>query len=122
MSKQIKPFQLPGGATIYVEAEDVDTPTQPGQKRKVPGLPEGAEPTSTLNDLVDGGKALQETISQTAQTVLDSLENLQPDEFQLELNIGLKGKANIIPVLVSSEGNASIKITAKWVKPPQDKN
>jgi len=33
----------------------------------------------------------------------------------LELNIGFKGKANPVPVILSSESNA-IKVTAKWFK------
>ncbi|GEM_PF-3484939 len=36
-------------------------------------------------------------------------------EWTLELNIGFKGKANPVPVILSSESNA-IKVTAKWFK------
>ncbi|MCP4134935.1 MAG: hypothetical protein GY754_28430, partial [bacterium] len=37
-------------------------------------------------------------------------------EWTLELNIGFKGKANPVPVILSGESNAAIKVTAKWFK------
>lgn len=79
-------------------------------------LPPGAEPTGLFDDAIIGGRLLQETIANTAQSVYDSLQEMQPDEWSVELNIGFKGKATIIPILVSGEGNGSLKVTAKWKK------
>ena len=117
----IKPFQLPNGQTIYVEVEEAEIQNAPVPRNTPSDLPPGAEPTSVMDDLIVGSKLLQETIAGTAQSVYDSLKNLQPDEWSVELNIGLKGKATIIPVLVSSEGEGSIKVTAKWKKPQPEK-
>ena len=117
----IKPFQLPNGQTIYVEVEETEIQNAPVPRNTPSDLPPGAEPTSVMDDLIVGSKLLQETIAGTAQSVYDSLKNLQPDEWSVELNIGLKGKATIIPVLVSSEGEGSIKVTAKWKKPSPEK-
>ena len=110
----IKPFKLASGETIYVEVEETDIQIQQEDTCNIPDLPPGAEPTGIVDDVVIGGKLLQESIRGVAQSVRDSLMDIEPDEWSVEINIGMKGKATIIPVLVSSEGNGSIKVTAKW--------
>ncbi len=50
----------------------------------------------------------------SGETIYVEVEDMEPDEWSVEINIGMKGKATIIPVLVSGEGNGSIKVTAKW--------
>lgn len=119
----ISPFTLPNGVTIYVETEDtqVDIPlvenTPVTRSGRPTDLPPGGEQTTSLSDAIIGGKLLQETIAGTAQSVLDSFKDMQPDEWSVEINIALKGKATIIPVLVSTSGEGSFKVTAKWKKP-----
>jgi len=118
----ISPFTLPNGVTIYVETDDTqlniplieNTPvTRSGRSAD---LPPGSEQITSLSDAIIGGKLLQETIAGTAQSVLDSFKDMQPDEWSVEINIALKGKATIIPVLVSGSGEGSFKVTAKWKK------
>ena len=116
----ISPFILPSGVTIYVETDDnqVDIPIAKNTPvTRSTDLPPGAEQTTSISDAIIGGKLLQETIAGTAQSVLDSFKEMQPDEWSVEINIALKGKATIIPVLVSGSGEGSFKVTAKWKKP-----
>lgn len=122
-TKTIKSIKLETGETIYVEVEEIndatlDTTRLNQSDSKAPtDLPSGAEYTSTsIDDVIIGGKLLRETISGTAKTVLSGFQELQPDEWSVEINIAMKGKATIIPVLVSGEGKGSIKITATWKK------
>ncbi len=51
-----------------------------------------------------------------AQTVQEGLREYQPDEWTLEINMGFKGKASPIPVILSGEAQGGIKVTAKWKK------
>lgn len=123
----IKPLTLPNGATIYVEVEDsgseIPFPTQtPDANEQAPYLPPGAEHTSlpSLDDMVIGSKMLQETISGAAQNVYDSLHELKPDEWSVELNVGFESTdKGIISYL--GKGSGSLKVTAKWKKADQDK-
>lgn len=116
----IKPFQLEDGTTIYVEVAETTLPAIQSSSSTLPSdLPEGAEPTGIIDDIVIGSKLLKETISGTAQSVFDSLKGLQPDEWSVEINIGMKADdMKIIPVLVTGSGEGSLKITAKWKKSP----
>lgn len=121
-TKTIKPIKLETGETIYVEVEEIndgnlDSALLNQFDSKAPtNLPPGAEYTSSIDDVIIGGKLLRETISGTAKTVLSGFQELQPDEWSVEINIAMKGKATIIPVLVSGEGEGSIKVTATWKK------
>jgi hypothetical protein len=115
----IKPFQLADGTTIYVEIDATQVlPTIPNPSSSLPSdLPPGAEPTGIFDDVIIGSKLLKETISGTAKSVFDSLKNLQPDEWSVEINIGMKADdMQVIPVLVKGSGEGSIKVTATWKK------
>ncbi|QLQ30280.1 MAG: hypothetical protein HZT40_23085 [Candidatus Thiothrix singaporensis] len=116
----IKPFTLEDGATIYVEVQETTLPAiQPTPSNLPDDLPEGAEPTGIIDDIVIGSKLLKETITGTAQSVFNSLKDLQPDEWSVEINIGMKAEdMKVIPVLVTGSGEGSLKITATWKKHP----
>jgi Trypsin-co-occurring domain 1 len=120
----IRKLKLDNGHEIYVEVDDLNQTVpgliQAGSLTPQNDMPPGAEPTGrmqeALMDAVIGGKLLQETIAGAAQLVFNGLKDLQADEWSVELNIGLKAEASIIPVLVKGEGNASLKVTVKWKK------
>lgn len=114
----IKPFTLEDGTIIYVEVQETPLPPIRSPTSTLPDdLPEGAEATGIIDDIVIGSKLLKETITGTAQSVFDSLKGLQPDEWSVEINIGMKAdKMRIIPVLVTGTGEGSLKVTAKWKK------
>lgn len=117
----IKPFKLENGTTIYVEVDETTLPDLPSPitSNQPDDLPEGAEATGIIDDIVIGSKLLKETITGTAQSVFDSLKGLQPDEWSVEINIGMKAEdMKVIPVLVTGTGEGSLKVTAKWKKNP----
>lgn len=117
----ITPFQLEDGTTIYVEVEETTLPAaiHSTTSNRPADLPEGAEATGIIDDVVIGSKLLKETITGTAQSVFDSLKGLQPDEWSVEINIGMKAEdMKVIPVLVTGTGEGSLKVTAKWKKNP----
>ncbi|WP_020560222.1 CU044_2847 family protein [Thiofilum flexile] len=114
----VRPFILPNGVTIYVEADEekLSQALTPPRSSRPSDLPPGAEPTSVRSSMVDAAKLLKDTISGTAQSVYDSLKDLEPDEWSVELNLGFKGEVQIIPVLVKGESEGSITVTATWKK------
>ena len=124
----IKPLTLANGAVIYVDVEDTDVditlpPSPTPADTPMPDLP-GAEPTGipSMDDVVIGGKLLQETISGAAQSVYDSLSGLKPDEWTVELQVGFESSDKGI-IAYLGKGNGSLKVTATWKKgdpPPTD--
>jgi hypothetical protein len=70
-----------------------------------------------VDTVVDTFKMLKGTLIGVFNFVHDSLKDNAPDEWGVELSIGFKGTTNPIPVIVSGEANAAIKVNAKWVKP-----
>ena len=42
------------------------------------------------------------------------LAEAEPTEMSVELNVGLKGTANLVPILLNGSGEGSIKIVMKW--------
>jgi hypothetical protein len=116
----IREMTLADGSVIYVDVSEVDAlpaPGHPATPANTRPLPTGAEPTGFAQDALMGGALLKETIAGVAQSAFDSLKQLQPDEWSVEFAIGMKAdKVRIIPVLLTGSGEASLKITAKWVK------
>ena len=112
----IKPMQLADGSTIYIEVENTNAvELAPSPKTAMPDLPPGAEPTGLLDDMIIGGKLLQETISSTVENVHASLQQAKPDEWSVELNIGFESTDKGI-VSYLGKGNGSLKVTATWKK------
>lgn len=112
----IKPMQLADGSTVYIEVDntaDVELAATPKQPK--PDLPPGAEPTGILDDMIIGGKLLQETIGSTVESVHQSLQEAKPDEWSVELNIGFESTDKGI-VSYLGKGNGSLKVTATWKK------
>ena len=103
-----------GGEIIYIEVSDVKEGT-PSKSAK-PG--DGYEYTSAGNELEAAGARVDSTIRALARTVRKALEDAQPDEWTLEVNIGFKGKAGI-PFITEGEANGAVKVSAKWKKSDQ---
>ena len=57
---------------------------------------------------------MKESIGGVVDVVRGAFAARQPEEWTVELNIGFKGTASLVPVLVSGEAHAIIKVTAKW--------
>ena len=118
----IREMKLADGSVIYVDVSEIEALPISSDSAAIPkapsrALPTGAEPTNFAQDALLGGALLKETIAGVAQSAFDSLKQLQPDEWSVEFAIGMKAdKVRVIPVLLTGSGEASLKITAKWVK------
>lgn len=110
----IKDVTLTDGTVILIEMEDADVPSSATADF---GQPPGTELTSATDKLVDTMKSLQGTLRGVLQVVHEAIKEKAPSEWGVELNIGFKGKTSPIPVIVSGEASASVKVHAKWVKP-----
>ena len=111
------PMELQNGM-LYVEIEDVDLPPMPDEKGDsgFDDLPVGAKPVGFTSKVKDTAYYLKSTISTLAEDMAHALDKAAPSEWSLEFSIGFKGTASAIPVLVSSEANAALKLTLKWKK------
>jgi len=74
-----------------------------------------AVPVSAAARMQDTMSLLKGTLGSTANMVYEGVKECSPKEWSLELNIGFKGKASPVPVILSGESNVAIKVTAKWV-------
>ncbi len=127
MSKSVQLIQMKDGGQLWVEVEEVEIPaelTQGGTAGELsPNMPLGTEEicfrekVKELGDKIrDVNEILRQSLSGIFETVAESVKEKQPDEWGVEVNIGFKGKTNPIPVILSGEANASIKVHAKWTK------
>jgi Trypsin-co-occurring domain 1 len=102
---------------VYVEVEEAVVPV--GEKTETPTqipVPEGAERTGAKEYVFDTLSSLRTSISALVNTTSEAFAETLPAEWSMEINIGFKGKSNPIPVILSGEANASLKVTAKWQK------
>lgn len=111
---KVQAIELDDGELVYFEVEDVDV--QEVSNNSPRNVPKGAEPVSIKGDLAKAGDALKSTLTATCNTIHKGMSDLAPDEWGLELCIGFKGTTNLIPVIVSAEGNVALKVHAKWNK------
>lgn len=107
-SRSIQPLKF-GDDTIYIEVSDVD---EIG-KAKEPA--DRFENVSALDRVRESGKEVRATVKALCTTMQSALQETQPDEWTLELNLGFKGQAGI-PFVTQGEANGAVKITATWKK------
>jgi hypothetical protein len=98
------------GVTIWVEVDDETLPAAPGGAGARPGLVERGAVADRVRDI---GADLRGLLGSITRPVREALEQAQPEEWSIELNLGFKGEAGI-PCLTKGEANGSVKITAKW--------
>lgn len=112
MSSTLQAINL-GGQTVWVEVSDVAAvrrtnsefaPTSAGANAVVDGAVE-----QLAN--VDIGPTLKAVIG----PVYEALKNAGPEEVSVELSIGIKGEVGFF--IAKGEGNATMKVTAKWKFP-----
>ncbi|MFM2057419.1 MAG: hypothetical protein RLY71_1804 [Pseudomonadota bacterium] len=102
------------GVQVYVEVEDIDVPAPPRHLDPT-GVRRNLEATGVADRLGDVADQLKTIIRSVTGPVQAALQELPPDEWSVELNIGFKGEAGI-PCITKGEANASVKVTAKWKK------
>lgn len=109
---EIGTIKTSDGTSIFVEL----TPAADSIGHDIEDLPEGAEPTGVADHIQDAIERLRKTIGNVVSIGKDALVEHGPDEWKMEFEIGFSGKASPIPVLVSSEAKAVLKVTATWKK------
>ena len=111
----VKTIKLKDGTEIFVEMGSVDEDfVEANTPSRDLGLPEGATPTAVADKMLNAVEKLQSTLTGVISIVHQSLKDNAPSEWGVELNIGFKGKTNPIPIILSGEANASLKVHAKW--------
>ena len=118
----IKQVQLATG-TLYVEIDDVEIdessvpsgiPDMPQDSNEFEDTPSGAQRIGFQDNMRTAVDTLRATIDTLASDVAHALERAQPNEWTVEFNIGFKGKTQPIPVVLSGEANAVLKVKASW--------
>lgn len=102
-----------GGKDVFVEVEPMEF-GQPSAGEF--NAPEGAELTGIRERARDAAVAIEESISGIAGAALKALEAVSPDECTVEMGMTFKGEGMPVPVLVKISGEASFKVTAKWIR------
>ena len=106
------------GVQVYVEVEELDLPVPtaaPAPATRGLNPRRNVEPTGVAEKIGDVGNQLRAAIKSITGPMHAALQELPPDEWTIELNIGFKGEAGI-PCITKGEANASVKVTAKWKK------
>lgn len=108
MANKLEAIEI-NGTTVWVEVEDQLTSgdgrrafTAAGNRER--GVDEAANQIARVD--------LNRTLKAIIEPVHAALKEAKPEEVSVELNLGLKGEVGIF--VAKSEGNASLKITAKW--------
>ncbi|MCI5223535.1 MAG: hypothetical protein D3924_12905 [Candidatus Electrothrix sp. AR4] len=124
MKTSIQSIELKDGGQLLVEVEEAELPQAMITGREsISNLPPGTEEigfkdkAKELGDKIkDVNEILRQSLSSIFETVAESVKEKQPDKWGVEVNIGFKGKTNPVPVILSGEANAAIKVHAKWTK------
>lgn len=109
--------------TALIEVEVVRIGAAHGDARD--RLDAGATPVSqgdgsAIDHSIDriAASDIQRGIESICKAVGGALVAAAPDSWTVELNLGFKAGAKV-PVLMSGEANAALKVTMNWKKPPQ---
>ena len=99
-----------GGRTVWVEVADVEPEASIGGKTTRTSSPGAAGTQAAAQALtqVDLGSTLTAILA----PVHDTLQRMSPDEVSVELSLGMKGEVGFF--VAKGEGNAALKISAKW--------
>jgi hypothetical protein len=97
---------------IYVETIEATTPN--GELAETSsGLPEGEVREVGFFDTL---ATLETAIKDLSNSIRKALQEAQPNEFSVQLNFGLKGGIQVIPVLLKGSAEGSIKVKVKWTR------
>ena len=108
------------GTTIWVEVVDAPAPERIGPTSATAYTStQGGSPSiaasASLEKLTKVDMA--GTLKALLRPVREVLDTLGPEEVTVELSLGLKGEVGVF--VAKSEGNAALKITAKWKAEPK---
>ena len=118
----LRVIEFNNGARLIVEAEDVgdEIPATLGNRLDVParrkGIPEGAEPVSTINAARKAVSLLEDQMNGLGALARLAVESTGPSEMEIQATVKFAGAAEVIPFLVSAKGEGGLKLTLKWKK------
>lgn len=108
------------GTPIWVEVADASASTRLGPTSAT-GFTSAQSGTSSVGVGGPLEKLTKVDMAGTLKALLgpvrEALDTLGPEEVSVELSLGLKGEVGVF--VAKSEGNAALKITAKWKAQPK---
>src|SRR4051794_10626019 len=119
--KKVVPLKTSEDNVLYVEIDqDSDVvPLAPGTRRDdLKDLPPGAEPTSAVSTALEAMTSLQTGLRDIVKNIKDAIEDSGPTAWKVEISIGFKGKTSPIPVILSSEADAALRLSIEWKQKP----
>jgi hypothetical protein len=102
---------------MFVEMEELDVEvlipalTTP---RGIADLPPGSEAVSAIDSAFDAFTSLQTGLREIVARVAAAIAESKPSTWKLEVSIGFKGKTSPIPVILSGESEAALKLQIEW--------
>ena len=111
--KKTVPLQISLGHTLFVEMEEVELPTTAGAPA-IQDLPSGSEAVSAVDNALDAFASLEIGLRDIVAKLGAAVAESKPSSWKLEVNIGFKGKAIPIPVILSGEAEAALKLQIEW--------
>jgi hypothetical protein len=110
-TRRLVPLQI-GSATVFVEQDGAPVEVEVGDEIHPVALPSPKEAVE------QAGAFLQELLGIFDERIKKLAASSRPREVGVEFSLGfeVKGKATLIPVLVSGESSAqaAIKVCARW--------
>ncbi|PTT76034.1 hypothetical protein DBR42_27660 [Pelomonas sp. HMWF004] len=107
MTTHLQSFEI-DGQTVWVEVDDLTVTSPTRSKTEKTDAGSAASGALAKIESLDIAKTLKAIVS----PVRSALDAAKPDEISVEVSLGIKGEVGVF--VAKSEGNASIKVTAKW--------
>jgi len=98
---------LIGGREVWIEVSEVELSASGSQKTVKTSR---ATPSGPLSELTNVD--VSTVLSAILEPMHVALEKLKPEEASVEISFGIKGEIGFF--VAKSEGNAAIKVSAKW--------
>ena len=115
MANSLQQIEI-GGRTIWVEVTDIESrANRPANAEFANTSNSGLGTAAEVLTKVD----IRDTLQALVTPVHDALMALAPKEATVELTLGFAIKGNLF--VTAGEGNASLKVTAKWAFDPKAK-
>lgn len=117
LMQDIQAVRTASGHTIFVEVVDSRPLPEEVTAQRIDDLPENAEQTSSAaTRVLDTLGELKNTLREISGVIENAFAESAPQAWHLELKIGFKGKGSLIPVILSGEGEAALKLKVEWKK------